>query len=111
MTIITQNGQIINYRYIREIGLYDAKDDDGNYFCLISAKNEKDEELDLAAYPSSDEGEIAYDKLVTAFMSNAFAFSFAMEEPVMLKEESVSSENKAEPDKSSYKKRFIEKDR
>lgn len=36
---------------------------------------------------------------------------YKMEETVMLKEETVSSENKAEPDKSSYKKRFIEKDR
>lgn len=111
MTIITQNGQILNYRYIREIGLYDAKDDDNNYFCLISAKNEKGEELDLAAYPTSDEGEAAYDKLVNAFMRDAFVFSFATEEPIMLKEEAVSPENKTEPDKSSYKKRFIEKDR
>lgn len=111
MTIITQEGLIINYRYIHEIGLYDAKDDDNSYFCLISAKNEKGEELPLAAYPTSDEGEAAYDKLVNAFMRNAFVFSFAMEEPVMVKEQPVSHESKAEPDKSSYKNRFIEKDR
>lgn len=111
MTIITQNGLILNYRYIREIGLYDAKDDDNSYFCIISAKNERGEELNLAVYPTSDEGEAAYDKFIDAFMKNAFVFSFAMEDPVMLKEQTVLSESKAEPDKSSYKNRFIGKDR
>lgn len=111
MTIITQNGLILNYRYIREIGLYDARDDDNSYFCLISAKNERGEEHNLAVYATSDEGEAAYDKLIDAFMKDAFVFSFATDEPVMLKEQTVSPENKAENDKSSYKNRFIEKDR
>lgn len=111
MTIISQDGLILNYRYIREIGLYDAKDDDNSYFCLISAKNEKGEELALAAYPTSDEGESAYDKLVKAFMNSADVFSFVTDEPVMLKEQTISPDNKAEPEKSSYKNRFIEKDR
>lgn len=111
MTIITQNGLILNYRYIREIGLYDAKDDDNSYFCLISAKNDRGEDLNLAAYPTSDEGEAAYSKFIDAFMKNAFAFSFAMDDPVMMKEQIVLPESKTEPDKSSYKKRFIEKDR
>ena len=49
-TIITQSGLILNYRYIREIGIYDAEDDDGLYYSLISGKNEKGEDVQLAAY-------------------------------------------------------------
>lgn len=109
MTIITQDGLILNYRYIREIGIYDAEDDDKSYFCLISAKNEKGEEFNLAVYSTSDEGEGAYGKLIAAFKSGAEVFSFAADEPIALRERTDSA--KPEPEKPSYKNRFVEKDR
>ena len=39
MTIITQDGRILNYQFIREIALYDAQDEDGSYVCLTYGRN------------------------------------------------------------------------
>ena len=110
MTIITQDGIILNFHYIRKIGMYDTEDESKKYFCLISAENEKSEEIPLALYETSDEGEYVYDRLVEAFRSGCEVFSFILDEPVALKE---LKENKAksEPEKPSYKNRFIDKDR
>ena len=58
MTIITQTGLILNYRFIREIGLYDAEDDNRCYFCLISAKNDKGE--DMIEYDSDPVSKFLY---------------------------------------------------
>jgi len=109
MTIITQEGLVLNYRYIREIGIFDAEDKDKNYFCLISAKNEKGEDFNLAAYSTSDEGESAYNRLIAAFKSKAEVFSFEADEPIVLREHTDTAKSGSE--KSSYKNRFIDKDR
>lgn len=105
MTIITQTGLILNYRFIREIGLYDAEDDNRCYFCLISAKNDKGEDITLAAYSTSDEGEIAYSRLTEAFQNGREVFSFDEVDLRAQKKEP----DKSEPEKSSYRNRFIEK--
>lgn len=105
-TIITQSGFILNYRYIREIGIYDAEDDDGLYYSLISGKNEKGEDVQLAAYSTPEEGDSAFNKLTNAFVTGKEVFSFA-EETVISKERIENTE----PAKTGYKNRFISKDR
>lgn len=111
MTIITQSGLILNYRFIREIGLYDAEDDSKSYFSLISAKNDKGEEISLAAFPTVEEGENAYNKLVIALLNGYPVFSLAQTEPTVQQNQKETSVKPEQPDKPSYKNRFIEKDR
>ena len=109
MTIITQTGIILNYRYIREIGLYDAEDETKNYFCVISAKNDKDEEITLAAFSTSDEGELLYENLLNALSTGKNVFSFSEEQTMSFYEQESKPEK--EPERPSYKNRFIEKER
>lgn len=106
MTIITQSGLILNYRFIREIGIYDAEDDDKKYFCLISGKNDKGEDIQIAAYSTPEEGDSAFNKLTKAFITGREVFSFA-DEAEIVKER----KEKAEPEKTGYKNRFVDKDR
>ncbi len=110
MTIITQDGKILNFQYIREIALYDAEDEDGSYICLISAKNDKNEDINIAGYETADEGEVTYRLFINAIAAGKEVFSFAENNSVIVKEHDEKKE-KAEPEKPSYKKRFIEKDR
>jgi hypothetical protein len=110
MTIITQDGRILNYQFIREIALYDAQDEDGSYVCLISAKNDKGEDINLAGYATSDEGETTYQLLQNAFLAERAVFSFADNSSVIVKEHDE-KKDKNEPEKPSYKNRFIDKDR
>lgn len=116
-TIITQDGRILNYQYLREIALYDAKDKKGNLVYLISAKNgarltsdEENDDINLAVYKNSGEGEKAYQKLITAFTTGREIYSFADDTPVSVLEHDETSE-KTEPEKPSYKNRFINKDK
>lgn len=110
MTIITQDGKILNFQYIREIALYDAEDEYGSYICLISAKNDKNEDINIAGYETADEGETTYRLLQNAFIRGNEVFSFADNNPVTVREHDEKKE-KTEPEKPSYKNRFIEKDR
>ena len=107
-TIITQDGICLNYRYIREIGIYDAEDDDKKYFCLISGKNEKGEDVPFAAYSTPEEGESAFKKLTNAFIAGREVFSFEDEENTKIVNE---LKENAEPEKPSYRNRFIEKEK
>ena len=106
MTIITQSGLILNYRYIREIGIYDAEDDDGLYYSLISGKNEKGEDVQFAVYSTPEEGDQAFYKLTNAFVTGREVFSFADGEEIAKEQR-----EKAELEKTGYKNRFISKDR
>lgn len=110
MIIITQDERVLNYQYIREIALYDAQDEDGSYICLISAKNDKGEDINIAGYTNADEGEVTYRLFINAIAAGKEIFSFAENNSVIVKEHDEKKE-KAEPEKPSYKNRFIDKDR
>lgn len=105
MTIITQDGIIVNYKHVKTISMFDGEGDNGEKLSFISALMSDSSELYLAAYDSEEAMENEYNRLIKGIRSDVPLFIFDDEE-VSNKPESVKEITEEIP---RYKNRFIEK--